>query len=210
MSESGFTGEQIAGYNFDASPPEGFDRNAEGWKDMPAGTHEVGLMFGENGTSVHDNTTFKVRDQGEFLLNQLRPKLRIVKGPHAGATILDFLPMPTPGVVMPATLANRWANFARSWGDDIAPGAMVPPGFALTEVYFGSRTCLIEVGFDLDENKQQKLTKSGTPQMRVKFFGYSRVPAGGHVPSKTSTTRATIPAREPAAAVTAPPDEIEL
>jgi len=206
MNEDGFRGEEIKSYNFDVPPPEGFDPNAEGWKDMPAGIHEVGLVFGENGTSVHPDTTFRLRDQGEFLLNQLRPKLRIAKGPHTGATILDFLPMPTPGVVMPSSLANRWANFARAWGDDIAPGAMVPPGFALTESYFGKRTCLIEVGFDLDENKQQKLTKSGTPQMRVKFFGYSRVPTGGHVPSKAAASQA----REPAATVTAPPDEIEL
>ena len=210
MGDEGFTGQQIAGYTFEAPVPDGFDPNSEGWRQIPEGLHEVDLVFGEKGTSVFSNHTFKVRNVGEFCLNQLRPRLRVVSGAHAGATIMDFLPMPTPEVDWPKELANVWANFARSWGGDIPAGMTTPPGFALTEAYFANRTCIIKVVSDFDELKIRKTTRGGEPQNRVAFFGYSRVPFGGHVPSTLAAAPAPSQARESVAAVTAPPDEIEL
>jgi len=213
MGDEGFTGQQIAGYTFEAPVPDGFDPNAEGWRQIPEGLHEVGMILGDNGTSVHSNHTFKLRNVGEFCLNQLRPKLRVVSGQHAGATIMDFLPMPTPEASLPwpKELANVWANFARAWGGDILAGMTTPLGFALTEAYFASRTCIIKVVPDFDEHKARKTTKGGEPQNRVAFFGYSRVPAGGFKPCPSPTAPTAGKVREPAAVtIGAPPDEIEL
>ncbi|HSW44084.1 MAG TPA: hypothetical protein VLM89_00765 [Phycisphaerae bacterium] len=207
MSHEAFTGEQIAGYNFDVpAPTEGFDPNSEGFRDMPPGTHEVELVFGDSGTGIVENQMFRVKDEGEVMLNQLRPKLRIVAGPHMGATTLDFLPMPTPGKHMPAKLANRWANFARAWGDDLAPGALVPHGFRLSPEWFAGKRCRVEVALQTDEHGSPKLKRDGRPMTGPRFFGYSRAIGSGPAASGPPA----VPAQKPAPVLSGPPSDVEL
>jgi hypothetical protein len=216
MSDELLTGEQIASYNFDAEIPEGFDPEGKGgFRDPPPGLYECELVFDPpgvdkpHGTGIIPNQVFKISGVGEFNLSKWVLQLRVVTGPHAGCTCRDFLPLPTPGQPWPKELANRFANAARSFGDDLQPGRLVPPGFAITEQYFRGRTCLVDIGFQLDAQKQKKQKEDGGYYVGPKYFGYSKVPLGGHVPSTTNAP-APIRDRKSAAAVTAPPDEIEL
>jgi hypothetical protein len=145
-TENVYTQEEAASYSFAQvpPPPADFDPDAKGTRDCPPGEHIMEVQT----FAVEINHTFKWKDQAATL-NQLRPILVIPDGqPCAGASVMDFLPLPTPGRTMPTGLANRWANFVRSLGFTLAKDSLIPAEFAghpkpLTLLI--GRRCIVQV-----------------------------------------------------------------
>lgn len=170
MTDQAFGPAETASYDFGdtAAPPEGFDPNATGWTDPPPGIH---LMKIDDYKVVCDKD-FRWKDE-TFVLNQIRPQFVIPAGqPNAGAKVIDFLPMPTPGRTWCAGLANRWANFLKSLGFDVPATATVPAGFTLPQIM--GHTASVTVALQTDRDGNPKLGNSGLQRVEVKFFGYSR------------------------------------
>jgi hypothetical protein len=177
---------ELDNYQFgNETPPQGFDPNAEGWEAPPVGVHLCECFDFE----IKPNNVFNgPKTFGQWIGNQLRPKMRVVGGqPHEGTSKMDFLPMPTPGAPMPVELANRWANFINALGFTPPPNSVVPAGLKLHNI-LGAQ-CLVEIVEDTYEGKVQR---------KVKFFGYKRAPSTGAPPQSATTGRL------PAQAVRAP------
>lgn len=185
-NEEGVKLSQIGEYQFGGiEVPEGFDPDARGYTEMPVGIHVVYVADAE----LFSRKEFNERVGGNpmtYILNQIRPRLCIASGPHAGATMIDFLPMPTPGLPIGRMSANRWANFIGAFGFRAPSGALVPPGFSLRSLLGSAESgpwAQVEVVFDV-RNGQPQTRPDGTPQKKVKLFGYSH-------PATTATTAAS-------------------
>jgi hypothetical protein len=150
----------IDSYDFgDPVAPEGFDHDARGYADPSPGWH----TFIISDFSIRANKNFNGKDFGTWVGNQLEPRLVIPDGePEAGASTLDFIPLPTPGQPMPKSLANRWANFLRAFGFQCPPDQLVPQGFRLHNLLNGPRgQC------EIIEDEWE-----GKKKMKPRFFGY--------------------------------------
>ena len=157
---------EIEGYEFgNAAAPEGFDPEAHGYSDPTPGWHTFEITdFG-----IRENKSWNGKDFGAWTGNQLEPRLAIPKGqPEAGASVLDFIPMPTQGRPMPKSLANRWANFLTAFGFRPPADSLVPKGFKLHSL-IGARG---QAEIELDEYEGKK-------KLRPKFFGYKSLGANG-------------------------------
>lgn len=154
---------ELEDWNFgDTAAPEGFDPEAKGWEDPPVGWSKFEIPDDKPNRpafEVEENKSFG--GQNPWNGSQLRVRLDVVDGPHAGADIMDFIPLPTVGRPMPATLANRWANFIRSLGFTLTANQIVPPGFKLHQIK--KRQCFAEVVSEVYQDKKK---------LKIKFFGY--------------------------------------
>jgi len=166
MSSETIKAAELDSYDFgEATAPEGFDPNAEGREDAPVGKH----VFIIKDFEIAPNNTFKGKDFGEWIGNQLRPKLVVADNqPHAGTSMMDFLPLPSADAPMPKALANRFANFIRSFGFQPPPDRIVPKGFNLKDLI--GKTGMAEIVDDTYEGKTRR---------KVKFFGYSPIDENG-------------------------------
>lgn len=174
----------------DIDAPEDLNADARPFEDAPPGSHIM---------EIHDfeivaDESFKIKGE-QFILDQIRPKLRVVEGqPHAGASAMDFLPMPTGP--MHTMLANRWANFIKRCGFNLPQGKLVPPGFHPKQLI--GRRVRVDLQIQTDADGNAKTKRNGEPLIGVKLFGYdyadSKAPA-------TATATATTP--KPATATAA-------
>ena len=194
MSEQVLDSTAMANYNFtgaEAAPADtNPDRQAQ--RDLPPGD----LRLVVKDFKVKPNHQFSW-DKRYYVLHQFRPILCGPDGlPYAGASIMDFLPLPTPGQEWCAGLAERWINFIRSLGFDVPKGHAVPAGFQLPQVV--GRECLATIQYQV-QNKVVKTKDDGSPYTQVKMFSYARVPAGWvYTPSGLATPPAPAPAPAPA------------
>lgn len=186
---------EITDYQFgETVAPQGFDPNARGYEDAPIGVHVMEVTDAE----IVTGKEFKADGQS-YWLNQLKPRLAIAAGqPYAGATAMDFLPMPTPGIAMPAKLANRWANFLHSLGFSMPKDQVVPAGFKLKDI-IGKR-CKVRIVQQTDSDGTPKFKPDGTPRLGPKYFGYygeneqvaaEKTTSGAAAKSASSQTAAT-------------------
>jgi len=171
MPEDTIKAEEMEDYNFgETSAPEGFNPDATGFANPPPGQYVMEIATFE----TKENNTWKGKDFNEWLGNQHRPHLRVVEGEHAGKTIIDFLPIPTPGSVIPRTLANRWANYITAFGFRPPTNALVPPGFRIHQLVGARGRVAIEAD-DYDGERQAKEKAAGRTPVRVSYFGYSPI-----------------------------------
>lgn len=178
--------DELEAYDFGSTAaPEGFDPDAAGYEPPPVGEH----VFYVEDFEIAENNTFKGKDFGEWVGNQLRPRLTVADGEHKGASIIDFLPLPTPGAPMPKALANRWCNFIRAFGFQPPADAVVPVGFKLHDIK-GTRgkAAIIDDTYD------------GKTRRKVRFFGYSPVNGKKNGKSNGQQTKAPAAQAAPAAA----------
>lgn len=196
MNEHGqYTSDEIKGYDFEgaAAAPEGFNPEARGFVDPVPGIHVMEFDF--EGSTMKENHEFSVKEDGttnKYTLNQLWAKLRIVEGPHAGANVLDFVPMPTPGKAMPAKLANRWGNFIRAFGFQPPPGRVVPAGFSLAAMDKRRAQVELEAQTEGDgKDRKPKLDDRGKPRIGVRYFGYNPLSLLG--PAAAGAATAAVP-----------------
>ncbi len=200
---------EIPGYDFgDAAPPPEFNPDAQGFRDPPVGRH----LF-----AVRDYTIVaqhKFNDKGTaYYLTQLRPRLEVVGSSNQeaiGATIGDFLPVPTAGCPIGPTLANRWGQFVRALGFTLLPGQMVPAELRAAAAGpdpfapLRGRQCYVTIVQQVDQDtKKPVLRDNGLPQLQVKFFGYEPVAAAGPTGGNGKAPAAPGPAA-PLAAAAAP------
>jgi hypothetical protein len=174
MSQTTYSREELVasgGYKIgDTTAPPGFDPDAKAFAQAPLGDHVMTV----DTYDIEPQYQYTVKDVGVVILDQLRPRLEIMEGPHQGASILDFIPLPTDGAAMPAFLANRFANFVRALGFQIPAGRIAPAGFDLDDIM--GRRALVSIVQQLDGQKQPKISRNGEPMHGVKLFGYSPVP----------------------------------
>ena len=175
--------------------PEGTDPDATGYLDPPIGFH----LFDVEGGTMHTNHEFR-DGQETYYANQFRPKLVIPKGqPHAGCSMMDFLPLPLEGQTVSARLMNRWLNFMRGCGYIVPKGASAPTGFSLVE--FGrkpSRQVVADIRYDVDQSGNRKLKDDGTPRVKVAFFGYHPVEKLKDLQARNTAQPAPEAAKKPA------------
>lgn len=201
-NEQGWSLDEAANYHAQgAVAPEGFDPNATGWQRPPVGEHVMEIVGSE--TRLVGNHACRWEGQ-EYCLHQLRPKLRIVEGPHAGATITDFIHIPTVDEAtggfrtMAAGQANKWANFLRGFGIPCPKDQLWPPGFTLGQL--AGRKAKVQIVPKMKDGVQV-VGRDGMPEVEVKFFGYSPLPGG----TQPASTPAPAARSAPAAGVTVPP-----
>jgi len=204
MSEPDFSAEEIraSGYDFNQSAvaPDDFDPNAKAYVNAPAGDHIMEVDPDPNSYSLETGCECRVKDGPSVVLNKLWVRLRVCEGqPHAGATCLDFVAMPTPRILMPAWYANRWGNFLKALGFVLPAGRLAPPDFNLDQLL--GRRALVSLRQQTDNDKQPKFRNDGEPMIGVKLFGYSAVPAPGTFQKYGSSC----PAPPPLGAPPAPP-----
>lgn len=164
----GTSSKEITGYEFgDAMAPEGFDPEAAGYSDPTIGWHP----FTIDEFWIEENKVFKGKDFDQYVGTQLRVRLKVPQGqPEAGASVLDFIPMPSPGRPMPRALANRWANFIAAFGFRPPTDKLVPAGFKLHSLIGAQGAC------EIIEDEYE-----GKKRLKPKFFGYkpvSEMPTG--------------------------------
>lgn len=190
-----FDRNQAASYQFgDATAPEGFDPDVKGWRDPTPGEHIVKVVDYQVRTGKETNVRIRQGSDERMTVvhNQLEPRLQCDDDDtEAGATVIDFIPMPTPGVQLPALLANQWGQFIKSLGFDLPDGKLVPPGFSLENLI--GRRCRAMVETQTTRDGETKLKKDGTPRVGIKMFGYSSLdkPARGSKTNASSTKAAT-------------------
>lgn len=144
--------------------PEGFDPDVEAFSDPPIGRHR----FVIEGYDVAADHEFRIKGD-TYILDQLRPKLRIPAGqPFAGASVMDFLPLPTGA--MHQILANKWGQFIKRAGFQLKPGQLKPEGFKLGQII--GREIAADIEQQTDAAGQPKFKANGEPLVGVKFFGY--------------------------------------
>lgn len=184
MSNEALTAATCDNYTLpDIDAPEDLNPDARPFEDAPVGSHVM---------EIHDfeivaDQTFKVKGE-QFILDQLRPKMRIIEGqPNAGAGIMDFIPMPTGP--MHTMLANRWANFVKRAGFNLPQGKLVPPGFHPKQLI--GRRIRVDVEMLTNQDGTPKLKDNGEPRHGVKLFGYdfADAPAPTTTPKPVTTTK---------------------
>lgn len=187
----------LVDWDFTKASMEEFDPNAAGFRNPAPGTYKC-LVLASPEPQVVLGHQWNVRETVDgvdqtvqYILGQIRPTLEVISGPESGARIMDFLPLPTPGVRMPTQLANRWANFCRGIGMPLPPGASFPTGKKLSDIQ--GKACMVTIVQSM-RNGQVQLRDDGLPRMQVKMFGYAPVvnesaptPAGSETGPKTSS-----------------------
>jgi len=150
----------------DIAAPADVDPNSLPFEDAPPGWHEMEITT----LKIEPDRTFKNKKEGDCVLDQLQIGFRICEGePHAGASVMDFMPMPSGP--MNTMLANRWVSFLHRCGFDIPAGKLVPQGFKLEQLY--GRRVLVCVEWSTDGDGRPKLKKNGVDRQNgVKLFGY--------------------------------------
>lgn len=182
---------QIDSFPFgDEAPPAGFDPNAKGYENIEKPGNYV---LEVDDFKICPNHPFRYKDENKveqtWVGHQLRPMLVIPDGsPQAGASIMDFLPIPTKGAApMPPQLANRWANFLRGCGFKVPQSAYIPPGFKIHDILKKRTGVRIEMR-DTDKG----------PRASIKYMGYETVEESL---ARTTSTAAPVPTtNKPAAA----------
>ena len=205
MSEGLKLSELGGEYNFgDAVAPPEFDPDAKGFApNPPPGRYVVTIL---DDPEIIQNHTWRGKDFNEWLGNQLRPRLQVVDGEHAGSQIMDFLPLPVPVSPMPVALANRFANFIGAFGFKPPKDRIVPPGFLLSKLVGPKGIVNIEAD-TFDGDRQNKARAEGRTPVCVCYFGYEPIPAGGAASQSAAAPVATSaqPAAQAAAPVAAAP-----
>ena len=168
--------DQAYSYNFggeDVAPPADFDPNATGFNDPPVGKHLFEII------DIDVEADHDFGRSHNYVGDQLRPKFVIPEGqPYAGSTIMDFLPMPTPGRELPAKLANRWGHFIKRLGFALPDGSLIPAELKSQGLKaIMNRRCTATVVIATDQDRQPKTKADGTPQMQIKYFGYDTADA---------------------------------
>lgn len=178
---------EIDNYTFGNDPvPEGYNPDSQGFEDPPVGTH----IFELTDFGIVESKEFKGKDFTSWVGNQIRPRLTIPAGqPNAGASILDFLPIPTKDRPMPKALANRWANFVRSLGFQLPSNSLIPPGFSISRDKNSLLpTPRLRCAVRIEEEEYE-----GKKKIRVAYFGYKRVDEHNGT-SASAVRRAAAPA----------------
>lgn len=214
MSDT-YTAEEAAGYQFGgAEVPEGFDPNASGYRKPPLGEHLMRIDFAAS--KVVLNKEFKWKDQitqqqQTYVLSQWQPRMLIVDGPHAGASITDFLPMPTPGQTWPVGLANQWGKHLTGFGFPPPVDKSVPDGFNLKKLDGAMARVTVVAKRKKNQSTGQyevDIDVDGTPKVEVKMFGYRSLtepPAqGGDASHSTPPATPSLFGAPAGAATTAP------
>lgn len=188
-----FDSSQAENYSFgDTKPPQGFDPDVTGWRDPTPGRHELEVEDFNIRTAkeyrVKDPTT---KEYQTVVANQLEPRLICCAedDPDHGASVIDFIPLPTPGVLLPQRLANQWGQFIKSLGFQVSKESIVPPGFQLSQIK--GKRCIGDIAIQLDADKRPKKKDDGTYRVGVKMFGYSSI--------DSAKDNQTIPTTKPAA-----------
>jgi hypothetical protein len=169
---------------FSTEIPQGATADASGFLDPPIGYN------------LYEIADFEIvmkhphKDSKEtYVAAQLRPRLRIPDGqPLAGATIMDFLPMPLAGETVSTRLMNRWLNFLKAAGFVMPNGPIVvaaPPGFS--PVHLKGKRLVAKTQYQTDADKQVMMTPEGSPRLQIAFFGY-------YPESRLAELRASAPA----------------
>lgn len=189
------TADQSDSYQLpEIAAPEGTNPDVVAYMDAPAGDHLMEIYDFD----IFADQTFRIKSE-QFILDQLRPKMRIVEGrPHAGAGIMDFLPMPNGP--MHVTLANRWTQFLKRCGFDIPQGRLAPAGFHPKQLI--GRRLLVKVEHSTGSDGELKYKDNRDPRMGVKFFGYGYAHEADSPTFQAASGAVTVPQNRPA---TAPP-----
>lgn len=206
MSNDTYKPDELANYQFgDTTAPEGFDPDTTGAIDPTPGRHRFRIeawSYEKPAYEVKVDHEFKWKGE-VYVLNQLQVRFRIPKGqPEAGATIMAFLPMPTPsnpGFGGCAGLANQWGQFLKSLGFRVPEKLTVPDGFRLEHI--DGRECLIDIEHRTDQDGTPRYRDNGRPDLGVALYGFHALDAdpkaGGGTASKPNNngqSRANKPA----------------
>lgn len=197
MAQS-YSRNEIGDYEFDdaaVQAPQGYNPDVSGYENAPVGWNKMVVVDYEivkNHTwSVKDRSTGQSRD---YLLNQIRPRLEVAEGqPHAGASCLEFLPLPTPGQNMPTFLANRWGQFLHAMGFTTPEGRLVPQGFKLDQIL--NRPLMVKVIQQTDGNGNPKRNKQGEIMTGPALFGFKSI-ADYNANESGGSSNTDAPARE--------------
>lgn len=195
MSEE-YSAEAASTYRFDdCEVPQGYNPDEAGYRKPPIGQHVMKIDF-QNSKVILDKefkwTDQVTKQQQTYVLSQWQVRLVIADGPHAGASITDFLPMPTPRCAWPAGLANQWANHLKGFGFAPPPNAVVPPGFNI-KMLDGAFARVTIVGSRRRNQAGQfepVMDADGTQKVEVKMFGYSPLT---EPPNKAAAADSPIP-----------------
>jgi len=184
-SEQAIKASELESYDFgNPVAPEGFDPNAAGFENTPAGWHVFELQDFE----IFENHTFNGKDFGQWVGNQIRPKLVVPPGEkNTGSSQLDFLPLPTQGRPMPRALANRWANFIASFGFKCPADKLVPTGFKLHDLLNGNEPGTKTPKKPWHRGRAEVVLDEydGKKQLKIRYFGYK--PLSEPEPAATTT-----------------------
>lgn len=178
QDETGYaaTDPRLASYDFGAAPAvEGYDPDASGWKKPPVGEYIFEVDLEHSKVVTDKNIKW---DGSTYILNEFQPRLMLVEGPQAaiGATITDFIPMPTANQVWHSGLANKWANFIKAFGFPPPGNRYAPDGFSLDSLH-GKRAHVTVEGqtrkVDGEAKKREPVMDAdGTQKVTVKMYGY--------------------------------------
>lgn len=207
QDEQGYAARDVKNYDFAAAPVvEGYDPDASSWKKPPIG--EYVFQIDLDHSKVVTDKSLKW-DGSTYILNEFQPRLVLVEGPQAaiGATITDFIPMPTPNQVMHSGQANKWANFIKAFGFPPPGNRYAPDGFTLDSLDAKRAHVTIEGQTKKDESTGKRvpvMDADGTQKVSVKFFGYrmteateKELRARGWSPAKSSRQAAPTSPQKP-------------
>ena len=171
--------DEIGDYELpEIAAPENFNPDVSGYVDPPVGKHDFVIA----GFQIVPDHEFRIKGE-TYVLDQLRPQLRIEEGEFAGASIMDFLPLPTGP--MHEILANRWGQFVKRCGFSLKPGQLRPDNFKLQQLIKRKVAALVQI--KTDQNGQQAIQSNGQPRMEVAFFGYDY--PNGTAPQQPTTKK---------------------
>lgn len=173
-SEDVKTSEQLANYSLSDDSivaPDEFDPDRKASFKPSPGWHE--MIVKDFTVEINHDTPHK---KGNQVLHQLRPFLTVASDqPEAGASLMDFLPMPSKGTVMLPHFANQWGNFIKGCGFELpvdqntGKKLLVPKGFKMGDL-LGKRV-RVKIEAKTDREGQPVLFR-GEPDMEVAYFGY--------------------------------------
>ena len=196
QDENGYAARDVRDYQFNAAPVvEGYDPDASSWRKPPIGEYIFEIDLDHSKVVCDKNMKW---GGSTYILNEFQPRLVLVEGPQAaiGATITDFIPMPTPSQVMHSGQANQWANFIKAFGFPPPGNRYAPDGFTLDSLDKKRAHVTVEGQTKKDESTGKRvpvMDADGTQRVSVKFFGYrmteateKELRARGWSPAKSS------------------------
>lgn len=117
---------------------------------------------------------FKAKDEPSCLAYNMHVRLAALPGQAgiaAGASVMDFMAIPTAGAVLPRTHANKWLQFVSACGFRPPTGKLVAPDFQLTHLTKRPVKATVVYKYDRDTHDIQ-FNQNGEPKVEVKLFGY--------------------------------------
>ncbi len=187
----GYALKDVAEYHCEgAAPPADYNPDEQGYRKCPPGEHVMEFVGDETRFLTDQECHWKVDGVSQqFCLHQLYVKMRVAEGPNSGATIMDFIHVPTFDQQnkvfrpMAAGHANKWANLLKGFGIAVEKGVLWPPGFRLEQL--NGKRARVTVTVKMKDDAPV-LGKDGQPEVQVKMFGYRPVtePAAG-APAKS-------------------------